>query len=87
MEVDLRQEGPAEDSSMAKLHNVLSVKTLLATMSKVFGCGVMPVSQMSTRNFDVTDFTLSSTMVYSNSAVVQARVPGVAPSEAVAKGM
>ncbi|KAJ1355165.1 hypothetical protein KIN20_034283 [Parelaphostrongylus tenuis] len=58
--------------------------SLLATISSVFGCGVVPAGQMSTRNFTVTGFTLPVVMVYSPAADAPARVPGIATSEAAA---
>ncbi|KAJ1353571.1 hypothetical protein KIN20_010224 [Parelaphostrongylus tenuis] len=60
--------------------------SLLATISTVFGCGVMPAGQGSTRNFTVTGFTLPVAMAYSTATAVQAQVPGIATSEARAKG-
>ncbi|KAJ1370376.1 hypothetical protein KIN20_032087 [Parelaphostrongylus tenuis] len=60
--------------------------SLLATISTVFGCGVMPAGQGSTRNFTVTGFTLPVVMAYSTSTAVLAQVPGIATSEAGAKG-
>ncbi|KAJ1373651.1 hypothetical protein KIN20_036120 [Parelaphostrongylus tenuis] len=68
------------------LHERLFILLLLATISTVFGCGVLPASQGSTRNFTVTGFTLSVAMAYSTAPSVQARVPGIATSEAGATG-
>ncbi|KAJ1360158.1 hypothetical protein KIN20_019071 [Parelaphostrongylus tenuis] len=52
--------------------------SLFTTFSTVFGCGVMPAGQMSTRTFNVTGFTtLPVNMVYT-SAINAARVPGIA---------
>ncbi|KAJ1365825.1 hypothetical protein KIN20_026265 [Parelaphostrongylus tenuis] len=60
---------------------------LLATISAVLGCGVMPASQASTRMFTVTGFrTLPVAMVYTSSTTVSSRVVGIATSEAGAKG-
>ncbi|KAJ1372145.1 hypothetical protein KIN20_034224 [Parelaphostrongylus tenuis] len=59
---------------------------LLATISTVFGCGVLPAGQGSTRNFTVTGFTLPVAMAYTTATAVLARVPGIASSEAGAKG-
>ncbi|KAJ1353912.1 hypothetical protein KIN20_010698 [Parelaphostrongylus tenuis] len=59
---------------------------LLATIATVFGCGVMPAGQGSTRNFTVTGFTLPVAMVYSTAPAVSAQVPGIATTEAGAKG-
>ncbi|KAJ1357498.1 hypothetical protein KIN20_015660 [Parelaphostrongylus tenuis] len=61
--------------------------SLLATISAVFGCGVMPAGQGSTRNYTVTGFTLPVAMAYSTSTAVLAQVPGIATSEAGAKGI
>ncbi|KAJ1353976.1 hypothetical protein KIN20_010837 [Parelaphostrongylus tenuis] len=60
--------------------------SLLATISTAFGCGVMPAGQGSTRNFTVTGFTLPVVLAYSTSSAVLAQVPGIATSEAGAKG-
>ncbi|KAJ1348175.1 hypothetical protein KIN20_003420 [Parelaphostrongylus tenuis] len=54
---------------------------LLATISTVLGCGVIPAGQGSNRTFTVTGFTLPVAMAYSSAADVQARIPGIAPSE------
>ncbi|KAJ1353424.1 hypothetical protein KIN20_010051 [Parelaphostrongylus tenuis] len=59
---------------------------LLATISTVFGCGVLPAGQGSTRNFTVTGFTLPVAMAYTTAPAVVAEVPGIATSEAGAKG-
>ncbi|KAJ1364972.1 hypothetical protein KIN20_025172 [Parelaphostrongylus tenuis] len=61
--------------------------SLLATISTVFGCGVMPAGQGSIRNFTVTGFTLPVAMAYSTSTAVLAQVPGIATTEAGAKGL
>ncbi|KAJ1374645.1 hypothetical protein KIN20_037377 [Parelaphostrongylus tenuis] len=60
--------------------------SFLATISTALGCGVMPAGQASTRNFNVTGFTLPVAMVYSTAADVQARVPGISTSVEGAKG-
>ncbi|KAJ1367174.1 hypothetical protein KIN20_028035 [Parelaphostrongylus tenuis] len=60
------------------------VISLLATISAVLGCGVMPVGQVSTRSFTVTGFTLPAAMTYSADTAVTARVAGMkANKEAV----
>ncbi|KAJ1361743.1 hypothetical protein KIN20_021076 [Parelaphostrongylus tenuis] len=64
----------------------LFIISLLATISTVLGCGVMTAGQVSTRNFTVTGFTFPVAMVYSTATEVQARVPGIATSEAGAQG-
>ncbi|KAJ1361398.1 hypothetical protein KIN20_020638 [Parelaphostrongylus tenuis] len=55
--------------------------SLLAVISAVTGCGVMPAGQMSTRTFTVSGFTLPVAMVYSADSAVSARVPGIATSK------
>ncbi|KAJ1366217.1 hypothetical protein KIN20_026817 [Parelaphostrongylus tenuis] len=54
---------------------------MLAAVSKVFGCGIMPAGQASTRCFTVTGFTLALAMVYSSETSVLTRVPGIASSK------
>ncbi|KAJ1363981.1 hypothetical protein KIN20_023961 [Parelaphostrongylus tenuis] len=55
---------------------------LLATISSVMGCGVLPAGQASTRTFNVTGFTtLPVAMIYSTAPDVQAQIPGIASSE------
>ncbi|KAJ1365423.1 hypothetical protein KIN20_025715, partial [Parelaphostrongylus tenuis] len=56
------------------------VISLFSTILTVFGCGVIPASQASTRNFVVTGFTLPVTMAYSTAIDVRASVPGIAAS-------
>ncbi|KAJ1373649.1 hypothetical protein KIN20_036117 [Parelaphostrongylus tenuis] len=68
------------------LHKRLFVMLLLATISTVLGCGVLPAGQGSTKNFTVTGFTLPVAMAYSAAPSVQAVVPGIATSEAGATG-
>ncbi|KAJ1369296.1 hypothetical protein KIN20_030717 [Parelaphostrongylus tenuis] len=59
----------------------------LATISTVFGCGVIPARQASTTTFTVTGLrTLPIAMVYAGKPEVSARVPGIAANEAGAKG-
>ncbi|KAJ1373650.1 hypothetical protein KIN20_036118 [Parelaphostrongylus tenuis] len=60
-----------------------SVISLFATISIVLGCGVVP---SRSRNFTVNGFTLPVSMAYSSATDVLARVPGIATSEAGAKG-
>ncbi|KAJ1349172.1 hypothetical protein KIN20_004641 [Parelaphostrongylus tenuis] len=66
----------------SSLHERHFVMLLLAIISTVLGCGVLPAGQGSTKNFTVTGFTLSVAMAYSTAPSVQARVPGIATSEA-----
>ncbi|KAJ1373648.1 hypothetical protein KIN20_036116 [Parelaphostrongylus tenuis] len=68
------------------LHERLFTMLLLATISTVFGCGVLPAGQGSTRNFTVTGFTLPVAMAYSTVPSVQAVIPGIATSVAGATG-
>ncbi|KAJ1368492.1 hypothetical protein KIN20_029629 [Parelaphostrongylus tenuis] len=51
---------------------------LLYTISTVFGCGVMPAGQASTRTFTVSGFSLPVAMIYVENAAEFARVPGIA---------
>ncbi|KAJ1362261.1 hypothetical protein KIN20_021763 [Parelaphostrongylus tenuis] len=63
----------------------LFIFSLLATVSTVSGCGVLPAGQGSTRNFNVTGFTLPVSMVYSTATDVPPQTPGIATSEAGAR--
>ncbi|KAJ1367043.1 hypothetical protein KIN20_027882 [Parelaphostrongylus tenuis] len=64
---------------MAKTSIDASMITLLATISAVLGCGVMPAGQASTRTFTVTGITtLAVAMAYSDKPKVSAQVPGIA---------
>ncbi|KAJ1366234.1 hypothetical protein KIN20_026844 [Parelaphostrongylus tenuis] len=60
--------------------------SLVVSISTVLGCGVMPAGQASTRPFEVADFSLPVTMVYSSKTDVRSRVPGIAASQEAAKG-
>ncbi|KAJ1366115.1 hypothetical protein KIN20_026710 [Parelaphostrongylus tenuis] len=62
-----------------------TMTSLLVTIATVFGCGVMPAGQASTRTFMVRGFTLPVSMVYSTAPSVRARFPGIAFSEEGAK--
>ncbi|KAJ1361647.1 hypothetical protein KIN20_020942 [Parelaphostrongylus tenuis] len=56
--------------------------SLVATISTVFGCGVMPAGQTSTRPFTVSGFTtLPVAMVYTDMAAVSSQVAGIATSK------
>ncbi|KAJ1350406.1 hypothetical protein KIN20_006191 [Parelaphostrongylus tenuis] len=71
---------------MTKLPTNSTVISLLITVSTVLGCGVLPAGQESSRTFTVTGFTtLPVAMVYT-SAVNAVRFPGIATSEASARG-
>ncbi|KAJ1357651.1 hypothetical protein KIN20_015836 [Parelaphostrongylus tenuis] len=59
--------------------------SLLATMSTVSGCGVMPAGQARTISFTVTGFTLPVAMVYTEKPEAIVRVPGIATSKAGAR--
>ncbi|KAJ1362262.1 hypothetical protein KIN20_021766 [Parelaphostrongylus tenuis] len=72
--------------SIVRLPANLYIISLLATISTVLGCGVMPAGQMSTRNFTVIGFTLPVVKVYFPAADAPTRVPGIATSEAAAAG-
>ncbi|KAJ1362680.1 hypothetical protein KIN20_022329 [Parelaphostrongylus tenuis] len=55
---------------------------LLATISAVFGCGVMPAGQARTRTFTVSGFTtLPVAMVYTDTTTVSSQVPGIATTK------
>ncbi|KAJ1366212.1 hypothetical protein KIN20_026812 [Parelaphostrongylus tenuis] len=68
---------------MARLLTMIS---LLATISIVLGCGIMPPGQVHTRTFTVTGFSLPAAMVYTGDSAAAARVPCIATSEAGARG-
>ncbi|KAJ1358922.1 hypothetical protein KIN20_017491 [Parelaphostrongylus tenuis] len=55
--------------------------SLLAAISTVFGCGVIPHGQERTRTFSVSGFTLPVPMVYATAADVQTRVSDIATSK------
>ncbi|KAJ1357060.1 hypothetical protein KIN20_015088, partial [Parelaphostrongylus tenuis] len=65
----------------------LFVISLLASVSTVLGCGVLPEGQASTRPFTVSGFTLPVAMVYSTKGDVPSRVPGISTSQAGARDM
>ncbi|KAJ1361331.1 hypothetical protein KIN20_020548 [Parelaphostrongylus tenuis] len=50
--------------------------SLLATISTVLGCGVMPAGQARTRTFNVSGFSLPVAMAYVTNTGESARVPG-----------
>ncbi|KAJ1374535.1 hypothetical protein KIN20_037240 [Parelaphostrongylus tenuis] len=71
---------------MARLSAALSIIPLLATISTVFACGVLPAGQMTTRSFTISDLTtLPVAMVYTT-AMNAGRVPGISSSQEGAKG-
>ncbi|KAJ1364867.1 hypothetical protein KIN20_025055 [Parelaphostrongylus tenuis] len=64
----MNTDGSLEQSkmSMVRLPTDNSVISLLATISTVFGCGIVSSGQESSRDFTVTEFTtLPIAMVYS----------------------
>ncbi|KAJ1374533.1 hypothetical protein KIN20_037238 [Parelaphostrongylus tenuis] len=66
---------------MARLSTNLFMISLLATISAVYGCGVMPAGQTSTRTFTITGFTLPVAIVYSRDPAISAQVGGIATSK------
>ncbi|KAJ1370240.1 hypothetical protein KIN20_031929 [Parelaphostrongylus tenuis] len=63
------------------------VFSLLATISTVLGCGVVPAGQVRTRTFTVTGFTtLPVQMVYAANAALSTQVSGIASDSAGAQG-
>ncbi|KAJ1366438.1 hypothetical protein KIN20_027101 [Parelaphostrongylus tenuis] len=70
---------------MARYLTGLLMLSLLATISAVFGCGVMPAGQARGVTFTVTGFALPVAMVYTETSEVFAKVPGIATSETGAK--
>ncbi|KAJ1361328.1 hypothetical protein KIN20_020545 [Parelaphostrongylus tenuis] len=52
--------------------------SMLATISTVLGCGVMPAGQARTRPFNVSGFSLPVAMAYVTNTGESARVPGFA---------
>ncbi|KAJ1361327.1 hypothetical protein KIN20_020544 [Parelaphostrongylus tenuis] len=60
--------------------------SLLATISTVLGCGVMPVGQARTRTFNVNGFSLPVAMAYVTNTGESARVPGFAANREGAQG-
>ncbi|KAJ1348101.1 hypothetical protein KIN20_003332 [Parelaphostrongylus tenuis] len=59
--------------------------SLLATISTVLGCGVLPPGQVNTRIFNVTGFTLPVAMAYAGNPAVFTKVPGIASNIAGAR--
>ncbi|KAJ1367221.1 hypothetical protein KIN20_028088 [Parelaphostrongylus tenuis] len=66
---------------MARLPTNLFMISLLATISTVYGCGVMPAGQTNTRTFTITGFSLPVAMVYSGDPAISAQVRGIATSK------
>ncbi|KAJ1345492.1 hypothetical protein KIN20_000039 [Parelaphostrongylus tenuis] len=63
----------------------LFMTSMLATISAVLGCGVLPAGQASTRRFMVTGFTTLPVNMVHSGPTVPARVPGIATSNASAQ--
>ncbi|KAJ1373730.1 hypothetical protein KIN20_036222 [Parelaphostrongylus tenuis] len=74
-------------TNMTRLSYDTFIISMLATMSTVFGCGVMPAGQISTRSFTVRGFTLPVAMAYSTDVVVRNKVPGIAESQERARAI
>ncbi|KAJ1374643.1 hypothetical protein KIN20_037374 [Parelaphostrongylus tenuis] len=68
---------------MARYLTALLMLSLFATISALFGCGVMPAAR--TMTFTVTGFTLPVAMVYTETPEVFAKVPRIAARETGAK--
>ncbi|KAJ1368797.1 hypothetical protein KIN20_030122, partial [Parelaphostrongylus tenuis] len=67
---------------MARPPTAPAMISLLATISTVFGCGVLPAGQASTRTFTVGGFTtLPVAMVYTDMPSVSSQVTGIATSK------
>ncbi|KAJ1373049.1 hypothetical protein KIN20_035377 [Parelaphostrongylus tenuis] len=72
--------------NMTRLMTDRFVIPLLAVISTVCGCGVIPAGQARTRSFTVTGFNLPVSMVYSTTTEAQTQVPGIASSKGAARG-
>ncbi|KAJ1358572.1 hypothetical protein KIN20_017039 [Parelaphostrongylus tenuis] len=59
----------------------------ISTITAVFGCGVMPPGQGSTRNFNVTLFSLPVFMAFSTAANAPTEAPGISPTADAAKAL
>ncbi|KAJ1361019.1 hypothetical protein KIN20_020166 [Parelaphostrongylus tenuis] len=69
-------------TKMVSLATDLSMISLLAVISTVWGCGAMPAGQARTITFNVTGLTtLPIAMVYSTTLSIRAQVPGIASTE------
>ncbi|KAJ1371380.1 hypothetical protein KIN20_033323 [Parelaphostrongylus tenuis] len=74
-------------TKMAKLPINFFMISLLATVSRVLGCGVVPAGQASTRTFTVRGFTtLPVTMVYTGKPEISTKVSGIAHDRVEAQG-
>ncbi|KAJ1371203.1 hypothetical protein KIN20_033106 [Parelaphostrongylus tenuis] len=69
-----------------RLPAVFFITLVLATVSIVLGCGVLPAGQASTRNFMVTGLTSLPVNMVHGGPTVPARVPGVGTSSSNAQG-
>ncbi|KAJ1360282.1 hypothetical protein KIN20_019212, partial [Parelaphostrongylus tenuis] len=66
---------------MVRYSTNLFMLSMLVTISTVFGCGVVPAGQASTRSFTVSGFALPVAMAYSSETSVLDRVSGIASSK------
>ncbi|KAJ1354001.1 hypothetical protein KIN20_010797 [Parelaphostrongylus tenuis] len=57
------------------------------TITTVFGCGVMPPGQTTTRSFTISGFSLPVSMVYSEMVSVRTESPGIVASKNAARGI
>ncbi|KAJ1361020.1 hypothetical protein KIN20_020167 [Parelaphostrongylus tenuis] len=71
---------------MERLRSDFFMISLLATISTVLGCGVMPAGQATIKTFNLGGLTtLPPAMDYSGASNIQARLPGIASSEGCAQ--
>ncbi|KAJ1358741.1 hypothetical protein KIN20_017241 [Parelaphostrongylus tenuis] len=61
------------------------VISLMAAISTVLGCGVVPAGQASTRTFTVSGFSLPVAMVYTDMPMESVRVSGLPSDKGVAQ--
>ncbi|KAJ1350374.1 hypothetical protein KIN20_006153 [Parelaphostrongylus tenuis] len=66
---------------MARLPTKSLMISLLAAISTVSGCGVMPAGQARSRPFTVSGFSLPVAMVYTGKTEVSSQVPGIATNK------
>ncbi|KAJ1355086.1 hypothetical protein KIN20_012356 [Parelaphostrongylus tenuis] len=76
----------ALEMNISKFPIDLLMILLLASIMTALGCGVIPAGQASSRPFTVSGFSLPVAMVYSTKAEVATSVPGIATSQAGARG-
>ncbi|KAJ1355707.1 hypothetical protein KIN20_013209 [Parelaphostrongylus tenuis] len=63
------------------------IMILVLTITAVFGCGVIPTGQGSTRKFNVTMFSLPVPMAFSTAPDAPTKAPGISPSGDAAKAL